>query len=541
MRVVIIEDESIIRKGIINKINWESLGAVLIGEAANGAEGLEVLERTPADLVLVDIRMPIMDGPTFISMASASYPHLQFIVISGFNDFEYARQAIRYGVKEYLLKPVDAEELNSQLQKLITIKKQHDQQQAYIYRLQRHYDHEQEELRALHLTRLLMEVGETTAVEASHVIQELMNEPPTALIVFEVELRSLPFRSFRVGDESLIWYCIRNIVEEYMANEQIVGVTFRHAAHASHFVVIQQRGGDHWVKEAIEALEHTLQVKATAAIGLLAVHHGELSRAYDEVAERIKDKLLYGSGRVFRCSASPLPRALLTVEQERMLGTCLLHGRKDELRRELERVIFGWFDMSGATFRLVMKGCEELEQIYRYYASEVERPQNMAYWAVSSYEDDGLKELGLHPDSREVSTRMELLEELYARGCKVMEIRAHRGHKTGKSIVAEVKEYIDQHYYVDISLNWVAEHYYIHAKYFARLFKEKVGEGFTEYIMRTRLERACELLENGTYTVREIAGLIGYEDPSYFSIVFRKHTGFTPTQYRESRNNQVEK
>lgn len=539
MRVLIVEDEPIIRQGIINKVDWAGLGAVLVGEAGNGAEGLEVLKNQAVDLVLVDIRMPIMDGPAFIRQASARYPDLQMIVISGFNDFEYARQAIRYGVKEYLLKPVDAEELNSRLQNLIALKDQQDRQQAYVYRLQRHYDHEQEELRALYLTRFLTDGVQPPAAEAAPLNLQAFHDP-AALVVLELEPVTLPFRSFGIGDEWLLWYGIRNIVEECMASSEIVGITFRHAAQASHFVVIQQTNGEHWVQEAIDALERTLQIKATAAIRLLAGDGGGLARAYGEAAERLQDKLLYGTGRVFRGGADALPRALLAVEQERVLGSCLLNGRKDELRQELERIVFGWFEMPGATFRLVMKGCGELEQIYRYYASDMEKlPHSAAYWAAPSYDDAWTQVLGLPPDPREVATRLELLEELYARGCKVMELRALRGQKTGKSIVAEVKEYIDQNYYLDLSLNWVAEHYYIHAKYFARLFKETFGETFTEYIMRLRLEKACELLQNGAYTVREIAKMIGYDDPSYFAIVFRKHTGYTPTQYRESRNSQV--
>lgn len=112
MKVMIVEDEPLLRKGLISKINWEALQLTLAAQAGDGQEAMELLNEQDIDIVLTDIRMPVMDGLQLIGNARRLYPRMKFVIISGYGEFEYAREGLKYGVKAYLLKPLDGSKLN---------------------------------------------------------------------------------------------------------------------------------------------------------------------------------------------------------------------------------------------------------------------------------------------------------------------------------------------------------------------------------------------------------------------------------------------
>lgn len=516
MKVVIAEDESIIRQAIINKINWDELELTLAGEAENGEQALELMKHGQPDILITDIRMPFMDGLSLIREVVSRYPDIYSIIVTSFSDFDYAREAVSYGVKHYLLKPIDEQELNQRLRELIERKKQEDQRQGYIHMLEQRVMEKHDELYDLSLSRFI--IGEGDHKLSSILVDgftEAISRGRMRVVVLELDPIAYPVKNFQAEDEPLIWFGIRNIVEECLGNAAVAAVVFRHAMQMRHLVIIQEwHSLNGWIQEALDNLNNLLCLQLTAGVGMVVEQEQHLSKSYEDAVRVLKRRVLHGSGRLYGDDSIRSIHIELTEEEKRLLANCLTNGNKEELYDLLESILQNIVKQPSATFEQFRKVCLDIIRVLDITADLTETPDPADYL-------------------ERILEWKDALNYLYRIGEKAIERKLRHSQKTGKNIVEEVGAYIETHYHEDISLNWVSETYFIHANYFARLFKERFGKTLSDYLTNVRMQRALELLQRPPLSIREIAQWVGYEDPSYFTIVFRKHYGETPSKYRE--------
>ena len=533
-RVMIVEDEPLMRQGLIHKIDWSKVGLELAGEAADGVEALERLPQLAPEIVVVDIRMPGLDGLELIRLAKERQPELEFVIVSGYKDFEYAQEALKHGAAGYVLKPVDAGELNRILCGIsVRLLKRKEERERWAS-LARGMERNREDIRDLQLTRMVCE-GDG-ANRLPQLWTDAASPGPYAVVVCDVEPFTLPHRGFRQQDEALVWFALRNILEWSLAAEGVSGIVFRHASARRQMVVLVRCTDQDphspfaWVKGALAGIRETLGLETTAGIGLIADTRDSLAASFTAAALAARTRALRGPGHVYdsrllRQKAPQLHTVIPDESETRLVFTCLQEHRSGELRDWLEHKFRQLAGQEGAGYAHLERLALEIHSLFRRYLLKLGAETDVRLGEVEDF----------RRTAREFACWEDAVRELYGDALRIMGGLAGAGRKreTGDEIVAEVKRYIDANYFRDISLGWVAETYYIHPNYFSKRFKETWGESFSDYLTKVRMQHAVRLLAKPALKIQEVAALVGYDDSAYFSSVFRKYYNIPPSKFRE--------
>ncbi len=523
-RVLLVDDEEDIRVGISRKMDWEGLGFTLVGEAENGQDALELAESLRPDVVLTDIKMPFMDGLELCRILTLRLPASKFVVFSGFDDFEYAKQAIQMNVSEYILKPINAQELSAVL---VRLKEQLDRERTErqnVETLRLRYEESLPVLRGLFLTRLLEgRVSRDRAAELAERYDAAL--PGKALLAALVHIDGDRDRS------ELLTLSVQQLVEENLRLEDCVCRTF---LYNDSVAVLASLGESVTLYEFLEAVnrvcslaESYLGQKLTVGVGALCSALEDLPQSADGARSALEYRGLVGRGRAIYIGdlepdAVDRP-AFGEGDEEELVGAVKLCGEA-EIRACVDRLT-GKIQSSGLAMaqcqlfflelltcllRLTRSAGLEVEDVFgegftgAVQATDFASPEQMGQWCV------------------ECCLRLQAL------------IRRQRTDTTGR-MVEKARDFIAAHYGEnDLSVEMLCEHLHLSPAYFSTLFKREVGMSFTAYVTVVRMEAAAELLRNTEEKTYLIAQHTGYADPNYFSYVFKRHFGVSPTKYRST-------
>jgi two-component system response regulator YesN len=533
MKLIIVDDEPLLRQGIAKIVERLDLPVEVAGLAGDGKEALRLLAEVRPDLVITDIRMPEMDGLDFIGEALQIYPKLPFIIVSGYDDFEYARRGIQYGVVDYLLKPVDHEELRAGIER-IRKRAEDDRRRARIgdelALLQRQNE---ESLREKLLTKLI----ETGGGDADFLKDEKLAELHStcreiAVAVFDLALPELPYRSFREGDEALLRFAVSNVITDLIAQTGRRGTLFRHSLYDHQLVYVLGDGEistellRRELQEVLDGVNRYLKLEAAVGIGKPAKTLPDLPQSYQQAKLAARERIIHGWNRVYLSSARPdvhaSSRSGMTDEEDRLLSRYLTEGNAAAIRQWIGRRIRGIVEREGAGFPSLESFCIELHlRFWKYLIARIDAPE----WAIGEI-DDLLGWLYRTDHWTEIEDRLGETTDA------IIEHLNRLRHSDSYDVMEEVKRYIDANLHEPLSLKWIAERFFLHPNYFSRRFKEKYKESFIGYVTGERIRKASRLLRETELMIQEIAGLVGIPDAAYFSSVFRKATGLTPNQYR---------
>ncbi|GGF88038.1 hypothetical protein GCM10010912_36630 [Paenibacillus albidus] len=513
LKMLIVDDEPIICKGLRCTIDWSELGIEVIGEAYDGEEALQVMERSGADIVLSDIRMDGMDGLQLAEQVRLRFPETKMIIISGYEDFEYARQAIRLGVDDYLLKPVDVDELIGVVETLIQdVRKQ--RQEGGI-----------EEIK-LWLTNMARHGIAYRKAAPSSLKGVQFRILATQLTSFQEHYAGLAQEAYGLIQENWI-SCLQQKLER--PDLQLVSV-FDHEN-----LLITLAVSDHWMTpgEWLERLEPVFSQpfsKSSLCCGVSEVYSG-----IEETAGRCAEasELL----RLYVLENEPLldmeysTRWSGTREPTPFNITALVQGLVSALFKqdgeETERLAAGMFDFFRAEAYLLPEILTVYEELFALLRQRLRKSgitgmeysrQSPDLYLYNSY--DALAEL----TRRDFTDLLELIEQ--------------SGTDRSYWIVEKAKRYIEEQYRTDLKASEVAAWLKITPSYFSYIFKQSTGKGFTEYMNELRIEQAKALLASTHDKVFEIADQVGYREYKYFVSVFKSHTGMTPKEYRGLRASQ---
>ncbi|GLX67524.1 response regulator [Paenibacillus glycanilyticus] len=501
MNIIVVDDEERIRLGLCKLIEQASDSYAIIGSYGSGQELLNELEHLEPDLIITDIKMPQMTGLELISKIVRMQKKVKFAVLSGFNDFEYAREAMRYEVKEYLLKPVNLDELNRMLAKVAASVKQENNRRRL----------ESEDLVSLLLFAGDRQMPATLKEEVSSELDRsrLFAEQYAVLFIGAAEPA--------IMDEQLEkWTC------DWQRERQIVSNESRQQA-----VIIAVGENDHvdTVRDLALTLLQRMPGFTKAKIGISGVYSGSgcLGQAYREASAAYQHAWYNNELRGYSAMPTQLARKEERYRLLRIIDKEVLPALQLCDMARASRAFESWLTEC-ASYRLSFEELGEVCSDMDVLISEeikprlgqqppIVEPNKMI--APESFEDWRAYADQLRAD---ISKRFFALEQ----------------GRTDNKAVETIKAYLQKHYTEEIELQRLADLVYLTPSYLSKLFKTETGETITDYLTSERIEQAKRLLrdEQGLKTYR-IGEMVGYADPAYFTKVFKKMTGKTPKEYRD--------
>lgn len=527
VRVMVVEDEPMIRRGIIQVLPWNELDCEIVAEAENGMDGLEKARQFEPGLVISDIKMPKMDGLTMIEKLKKQNPQMEVILLTGFQEFEYAKKAIMYGVSDYVLKPVDQEELIQIVGKLVGRIQAAAARQDEWKLLQEKVRESQPILKEKFLHNLLFYSPGTIY----HIYEKMdyFNIKINNFFVLEAAVDSFHEleRGFTEKDIQILLFLIEEQAEELLELYGFSAVTFQHEKAV---YIIVSGGGENLGQEMMSEYGRQLEEQVgkrggfTVSVGISNPHTGaqQVRTARMEADQCIAQSWYLGTGSVI-CYCDFREQAAQEVPVWEMDAdeyyTCVKQGNSVMEKVEIIcRQIEGVENISlirscvteivSRSFRILIEEYGENEDILE----QMEQMLEQAYYA---------------------KRRQNCERILRETGRWIEQWIQERQQSRTRYIIDEAIQYMRENCRREISLEEVADHLYISKWYFSKLFHKEKGVKFSDYAGMLRIEEAQRIIrENPKLKNYEVADMMGFGNVRYFSQLFKKVTGRTPSEYR---------
>ncbi|MBB6733985.1 response regulator [Cohnella zeiphila] len=517
-RVMIVEDEFIVRYGIRSMIDWEKIGMELAGEAGNGKEALELMQAGLPDILITDIKMPVMDGIELIAEVRRSSPELKIIILSNLEDFQYAKEAIKHGVSEYLVKsdmmPRDFE------QALLNVKTKLDA--AREERSSQAKSEEPAPRRREKFLAELIEGADGEAAAAARKAESLGMGPLRSAYVLHISLNAAEL-GFAEKQSA-----VRQTLSQAWADGQLGCEAFPDKQGDLNLLCLcGEEDGLAQVtgkaEEWIRLLAAQSGLTATVGIGGPIREWTEAKGAYEQAVWAAKQRMFLGGGRAIvhglsggRRSGEPPPEQIRVASNQ--LRAMAYASQSRELAAYLEQLFGRLADRRDPD--LVPIVSLELLMILTTLWSDVSNDDRQLSELKKQYYDQLSKLETLKESKRWFLAAFEALAQHIA-----------RMYNSDRNSIMKAVQYIRQYYHQDISLQAISGYVHLSKNYFANLFKKEMGESFLECLTRIRIEKAKELLKR-ELKATDVGSLVGIQDPKYFSKVFKKITGVSPSEYR---------
>lgn len=548
LKIFLAEDEVVVRETIKRMIPWEELGFELVGEAADGEMALPLLIRQQPDLLITDIKMPFMDGLTLARLAKKEIPGLKVVILSGYDDFNYAKQAIGIGVEDYLLKPITKDALIERLSEIRSRYEHEKTQKEYYEKFQREMQaYEKNSSRdffealvggsmdMMEVYKRAEKLGLDIVAEAYNVLIFTMNcdedfsGQRDEYSSWEAESLEL-LENFFAGHSSAMLF--RSNIFSYgvllKGQREAIEENTRACVDEIRKILSRQDGRREWflaVGQSVERLSQIQKSYHTASRAFSQRYlYDENILYYDEM-----ETMEHPGGQAETEDNAYLQKVDVNALNPAILQKFLSNG----LQEETENFVKDYF------YAIGQEPMESL--VFRNYVI-----LNVRFSVISF-----IKGLGCDTNEMESADTEEVLAEsgknmesaiAYAKKMisQAIEIRDQNSGNKNRSILKTAVDFIDSHYMdEEISLNTVANVANVSSNHFSALFSQNMGQTFIEYLTTLRMNKAKELLRCTGMRSSEIAGEIGYKDAHYFSYLFKKTQGMTPSDYRKAREEKA--
>ncbi len=531
-KVLIIDDEPVVRKGMANVIRWRDMGCEVIGEACNGLEGKQVILDKKPDIILTDIHMPEMNGLQMIRETLSEVPHAQIIVLTGYRDFDYIQEALRLGAADYILKPSKLDAIVACVKKAIHVLDEKQKRNDNYEKLEALF----KQARPALLEKRLRDI----AFKVSPVDERLIEE--------------MRLFGFELGTYYMLLIELSDIHDAYSLQLNKLGLrkafieTFEEELEITPFDIGQARmvfilqkkpdveasifsdleGLVDQIDQFMVMTKEVFAIEFDSAISTLGQGFGDVSKRTGECIRTIEYKHYIGKGAILLAQ---------DFESEDYDDIGVLFGYKEPLMNAIKV----------GNIESLKDLLEQLKMAYeKTYCLNPFELKDFLVRLNYDVHNFVLIHLDQNPEAFEMDailiqkmfTERRAVEKLYATlvlwSEKVACDRNEALNNNIDSLIVEAISYIVKHYSENIALKDVAGHVNISTYYLSRLFKRETGKNFSEYLVDYRIKKAKTLLGSSELKLYEIAEQVGIPDPHYFSRAFKKHEGLTPTQYRES-------
>lgn len=533
LKIFLVEDEFVVREGIKNNIDWKSHDYDFCGEASDGELAFPMIQKLKPDIVITDIRMPFMDGLTLSKLIKKELPWIEIIVLSGYEEFEYAKEGIKIGIAQYLLKPISGDDLLREVDALaVKIDEKHKEREIkekYIKEMEENFLKERKDLFQYLVTGSkspaeLLEISDKLSIDLSAIWYNIVlikvqsmthahDEYSNSLIQIEKQLEE-----------------ICNEKELLIFDRNLEGKALFFKADSREDIIQLQ---DTYIIKIKKLLDSYENIRYFGGIGEPVNRLGELPVSFENASHAfahrylVKDSLILNYGDInkglytepenFDISSMNLKQ----IDRSKIRGF-LKFGEKEEAVYFVEEFFkdLGNNAVKSNMFRqyIVMDAyfcVAEFVEGLSFQKNEVEPPDA----------DSGIMQ--------SLNSAMEYMIRII---CKALELREKTASNHYGNVVDEVVNYIEENYAdEELSLNVLASHVNFSPNHLSMVFSQQMGQTFTRYLTNYRMDKAKELLRCSSKKSSVISLEVGYKDPHYFSYLFKKTQGMTPTQYRDGK------
>lgn len=535
IRVLIIDDEYLIRKLIINSVDWVNLGFDIIGEAKDGEEALEKIEEARPELVIVDINIPFINGVELSKLIHERYPDIKSIIVTGYGEFEYARQAIEAGVLSYVVKPIIIEEFT---QVLLNAKKEIlniMSRKKYIGQLEKEVQSSLEIYREKVLNSILNHVESEAKIRRK--MESLgMTINPWNIRVITIEIDRLK-QKFDTDNEKQLWrFAVYNIsseiLEEYSNSVVFYGPEYRIVCVLNENDTSKMLNNSPLYRSFIsikDLIKQYFDFTVTIGIGECCDYYKNIKMSYEQSLAALESKFFYGNDRLITYSADdtfswgnsqPIEDTanimlMLRIGDESKITEFISNFFHNVHQGRLSKSCINYLavELLNTASKFLAENNLELSEIFgrdidfTELIKQQETIIDLKHWITSTFKDV-----------------LEL-------------VRKNKRSKTFR-IVDKAKRYIEANYVnEELSLEEIAANVYVNPSYLSKIFKKELRCSIIEYLIELRIGKAKDIMDiSPVIQIADIAKRVGYTDPFYFSKSFKKVFGISPSKYLEGKN-----
>ena len=533
LKVFLIEDEIIMREGIKNHISWKANDLELVGEASDGELAYPMIKSLNPDIIITDIMMPFMNGLELSRLLKSEMPQVKIIILSGYDEFKFAKEAISIGVTEYLVKPISSEKLleviNKVADQIITEREQQNKLQLKqdileYENLIRTKFFEKIISNSLGVTEILkqgFELGLEMSAAMYHLILIQFNQYDQPLAGYEEEMLSATKKIKSV---------FSNAKDSYLFDRGIEGIAFILKGNSKDEII---KTKNNVVDQLKTILKDYSSISFFGGIGSLVHRLSEISKSFYQANRALSYRYV--------------------MEQNQFLSSDQITDSYSKNEKEKINIKeFGKFDKEAIDNFLKSGHLSEASAFLEDYLSSLGEVNINSYLCrqyvvmdmyvtiiafLTKLGQDTTEVLKLCGEYEQITEQINTIERMkeYLEGIivKAITIRNKISTKKNEKILVKAKKYIMEHYdQDDISLNSVASFVNLSPSHFSMIFSQGVGETFIEFLTNARIEKAKELLLCTNMKTYEVGVAVGYKDSHYFSYLFKKFTKYTPTEFR---------
>ncbi len=531
-KVLLVDDEPEVIEAVIRKMKWEILGFEVSGYAQNGEEALEMAEANVPDIVMTDIKMPFMDGLELSKRLKERYDGIKIIIFSGFDEFEYAREAIKLEVEEYILKPIKLDELTVIFQKMKGVLDRERDEKMNLHKLKEYYQKSLPMLQDQFYIGLLEGRMDKEQIESFRRDYQIALSSPfytVSVIQFQMAAGSM--------EKELMQFSMKRL-----ADESLEGLySFKGFLYFNQVVYITMLEDKEQMKEFTDTMDRIcktahriLKMNATAGIGSACESLDALCNSYAEA----KNAVFYGKGKG-GCQAVYIgyiePANVNNMDwSDKEIASIIREirvGDKKSLEEGVDRFIDCLKEAQASVIQFKIILMELATELYKM---------------TGSYQIDAGEIFGEGMDIYRVVNSfntMDAIRQWLLDSCFMIRRSVSRERKnSAKILVDKAVAYLEENYGdSSLSVEKACGAMNVSAAYFCTIFKKETGKTFLNYLTDLRMEKAIRLLEETEEKSYVISGKVGYAEANYFSYVFKKKYGMAPSKYRKTRMEQNDK
>ncbi|GEM_PF-323799 len=549
-KLVVVDDEAAIRQGMCKYINWHDMGFTVAADFEDGKETIDYIQKHPVDVILTDIEMAEVSG---LELAKYVYEHqkdIRIVIISGYREFEYARKAVEYNVEHYLLKPIRMNEVQEVFAKIKSEFDRQKEDEDKSLSSRRNFEEQLPELQEQFFISLL--VGGIRSRESITRKKELLNfdfAMDTPCAILDVRLK--------MDEEGNLGYYTQQDNRHNLINNIFQGedgglgklplpsvsgkvgklplpsvsgkVRYYPAYMSSDILKVIAIAGEAMAPEQFKELLDIRVTDKVAAVHKLLRLDMEImvEKQFRDIMELAEHKYTLRihvrdeAGHVPEQAVSLVPEDYARLMQKyRLLIEVIGDGDFEALDNLTDNIFFEFRKLPlGQVKQLIVDMFAMLSNKYMKMGSDLWQDMN---------------EIVNYQEILDIDNKGELKSVCKARLQAIIEIPARKHNDVSRSVVEQAIDFMKTHYDEDISLDSMAERYFLNPTYFSRLFKQYTGNTFTDYLIELRMERAKDLIEAGKYKMYEVSRMVGYRSEKYFYRVFKQYTGRSPLEYYRS-------
>ncbi len=518
-KVIFVEDEIVTREGIRDNVDWKGNGFEFCGEASDGEMALQLLQTTRPDVVITDIKMPFMDGLQLSKVIREHMPWVKIIILSGHDEFEYAQEAIKVGVTEYMLKPVTVQDLHAVLQKIGAQLEREKTEQDNLRKLHDQLEENQSAIKERFLLKLVVgSVNPSEVMEKSQLLGLDLIARYYLVVIIKTELLDLS-EQFNYDDYQSALKIITDIVDN---NPDVL---FIRRDWEGLILLIKGNTSEYLVEEKELLLERIRQeiqkTRYQLSIGSGSVKN-RIVYIYQSFVEALVD--IQNSSNESRIGTNiTLEKANLLKIDSSAVDDYLRCGVKEDFDNFFDSFIQPLGDNMLSSNYIKNYIFVNVVLAVVKFMNELGGDIDQAVLALNTIETT----------LKSIRTKEQLKDQVSRILASALDFRDNQANRQYSAIIRQAKDFIDQHFDdADLSLSDVAARVSLSPSHFSVVFSHETNQTFKDYLTETRIKKAKELLRMTTLKSAEISYQVGYNDPHYFSYVFKKNTGLSPTEFR---------